>query len=272
MTDQGIGRIVRELRTRYGWRQTDLAKRAHVSPSCVSRIERGLLRGLSLDRLRRVLEAVGARLDVAARWDGGNLDRLMNARHSAMHELVAAHVGTVAGWEIAPEVSFSVYGERGVIDLLAWHAASRTALIVELKTEIVDINDLMAKADQRRRLAPTIMATRGRQPARVAVWVIVAESRTNRRRLSVHRAVLRAAFPVDGRSMAAWLRAPVGAPAALSFLTNNQAVSSRTSLVRPQRVVQVRSRSRRTAQPGHAATGRLSDIPKSSAVIQSDTT
>jgi transcriptional regulator with XRE-family HTH domain len=253
VTDQGVGRVVRELRVRNRWRQADLARRARVSASTVSRVERGLLRGVSLDRLRRILEAVGARLDVVARWSGGDLERLMNARHSAMHELVATMFGQLPAWEIAPEVSFSVYGERGIIDVIAWHAASRTALVVELKSEIVDINDLMAKADQRRRLAPTIAAARGWRPANVAIWVLVAESRTNRRRLATHRTILRSAFPVDGRSMAAWLRHPAGAPAALSFLTNDQLVSPRTSLVRPRRVLPARPRSKATTQSGHAA-------------------
>lgn len=35
-----------------------------------------------------------------------------------------------------PEVSFSIYGQRGVIDILAWHAATRSLLVIELKTEM----------------------------------------------------------------------------------------------------------------------------------------
>jgi Holliday junction resolvase-like predicted endonuclease len=88
-----------------------------------------------------------------------------------------------AGWEVRPEVSFSHYGERGVVDLVAWHAASRTLLLVELKTELVDINDMLAVTDRRRRLAANIAEPFGWLPAAVASWVVVAESRTNRRRL-----------------------------------------------------------------------------------------
>ena len=46
-------------------------------------------------------------------------------------------------WVVRPEVSFSIYGERGVIDVLAWHPARRAILVIELKTELVDINELM---------------------------------------------------------------------------------------------------------------------------------
>jgi transcriptional regulator with XRE-family HTH domain len=244
VTDPMIGHVVRTLRVRQGWRQEDLARRSRVSRSTVARIERGQLRGISLERVRRVLEALNARLDLIARWNAGDLDRLLNARHSAMHEAVAAVFRQLLDWEIAPEVSFSIYGERGVIDLLAWHAASRTLLVVEMKTEIVDVNELMGKADQRRRLAAKIAADRGWRPAGIAVWVVVADSRTSRRRLAAHRTVLRAAFPVDGRSVASWLRTPSGPLAALSFLTNGHDVHARIGLAPMKRVRVARPRSR----------------------------
>lgn len=231
-----VGHVARTLRLRRGWRQRDLARQAHVSTSTVARIERGQLAGIALDRIRRVLEALGARLDVVPRWHAGDLDRLLNARHAALHELIAARFSTMPDWETVPEMSFSIYGERGVIDLLAWHAASRTLLVVELKTEIVDVNDVMGRADQRRRLAPRIVAGRGWRPAAVAVWIAVADSRTNRRRLAAHRTVLRTAFPADGRSIDGWLGNPSGALAAFSFVTNGQPMRSRTSLAAPRRV------------------------------------
>lgn len=63
----------------------------------------------------RTAEALGATLDVVLRWQGGDLDRLLNVRHSQMHESVARSFLNMPGWVIAPEVSFSIYGERGVI-------------------------------------------------------------------------------------------------------------------------------------------------------------
>jgi transcriptional regulator with XRE-family HTH domain len=237
-----IGHVVRTLRIRQGWRQQDLAVRSRVSRSTVARIERGQLRSITLERLRRVMEVLNARLDLIARWNAGDLDRLLSARHSAMHEAVANAFGQLVDWEIVPEVSFSIYGERGVIDMLAWHAVTRTLLVIEMKTEIVDVNELMGKADQRRRLAVEVAADRGWQAALVAVWVLVADSRTNRRRLAAHRTVLRAAFPVDGRSVASWLRRPSRPLAALSFLTNGQHVRLRSSLAATKRVRATRPR------------------------------
>ena len=46
--------------------------------------------------------------------------------------------------------------------------------------------------------------------------MIVAESRTNRRRIAAHQAVLRTAFPADGPAMRRWLVDPGGPIAGLS--------------------------------------------------------
>jgi hypothetical protein len=99
-------------------------------------------------------------------------------------------------------------GNGRVIDILAWHPGRRAALVIELKTEIVDVNDLMATMDRRRRLAWRIARERGWDPLTVSTWVIVAAGRTNRARPAAHRTVLRHAFPMDGRAVAGWLRRP----------------------------------------------------------------
>ena len=249
VNDVTVGNVVRVLRLRLGWTQLELASRARTSKSTVARLERGDLGSASIDRVRRVLVVLGARLDLVARWNEGDLDRLIRARHSAMHELVARLFASLPSWRTAPEVSFSIYGERGVIDLVAWHEATSTLLIVELKTELTDVNELLGKADQRRRLAPRIVADRGWRPLAVGVWIVVADSRTNRRRLAGHQTVIRSAFPTDGRSVGPWLRDPVGALAALSFLSNDHPVTSRRGLAR-----QRRARPRRPRTDGRSPT------------------
>ena len=191
---------MRVLRIRHGWRQQDLSSAARVSRAGVSRLERGRVRELRVEIVVRIIEALGGRLEFVPRWRGGDLDRLLNARHAAMHELVARWFLASPGWELAPEVSFAIRGERGVLDILAWHAGFQMLLVIELKTEIVDINDLMGGVDRKRRLAVEIARERGWLARSVSVWVIVAEGSTNRRRVSRHRTTLRAAFPADGRA------------------------------------------------------------------------
>ena len=107
------------------------------------------------------------------------------------------------GWDLAPEVSFSIYGERGIIDLLAWNLAHRALLVIELKTDIADVNELIGTFDRKVRLAWRIAEERGWNPLTVSGWVIVAPGRTNRERIAAHGAMLRAAFPMDGRGIGA---------------------------------------------------------------------
>jgi len=231
-----IGRAFRAVRIRKGLRQEDVAAASGVSRSTVSRIERGDIDGLTFGALLAVATALGINLELKLRWAGSELDRMLNARHAALHESVARSFRDLAGWVLAPEVSFSIYGERGVIDLLAWHGPTRSLVVIELKTALVDVNDLMGSVDRKRRLAPRVARERGWDPASVSVWVILAGGRTNRRKVAAHSTTLRAAFPDDGRTVCPWLRAPVGAISCLSLWTDAHGAGASAALATVHRV------------------------------------
>ena len=214
-----VGAAFRAVRLRRGWRQADVAARAGVSRSFVSLIERGHFDRVALLTVRRVASVLDIRIDLVARWRGGDLDRLLNAGHSALHESVAAFILGQADWTIAPEVTFSIWGERGVIDILAWHAPRRSLLVIELKTELVDVNELVGTMDRKRRLAPVVARERGWDPLTVSTWVVLRPNRTNERHLARHRTMLRAAFPATGTAMHRWLREPRGSIDPLSLPT-----------------------------------------------------
>ena len=248
MNDLRVGSAIRSVRIRRRLRQIDVGARAGVSDSLISRMERGHLDEMTLGSIRAVGAALEIRIDLTARWRAGDLDRLLNARHSELHELVARHfVEQLPEWVLQPEVSFAVYGERGIIDILAWHPKLRALLVIELKTDIVDVNELVGTVDQKGRHAIGIAIDRGwigpRDPLPlVSVWVIVARGHTNRRRIQAHGAMLRAAFPVDGRVIVPWLRRPDRPVRALSFWPD----SSRATVGRGLSPVR---RVRRAAEP-----------------------
>ena len=183
----------------------------------VSRIERGRVEDMKVATVLRVAEVLGIRVEWLARWRGAELDRMLNARHASMHEAVVPWLES-AGWMVAPEVSFSIYGERGIIDIVAWDPSTRALLIVELKSALVDVQALIGTVDRYARLGPRVAADRGWQVDSVSAWVLLAEGRTNRRRVTAHARVLRSAFPADGRQMHAWLRKPSGGLRGLSFV------------------------------------------------------
>ena len=207
--DQRIGAALRSVRRRKGWSQEELARKARVSQPRVSRIERGHIGSMRLDEVRRVAAALDIRIDVFARWRAGDLDRLLNARHSELHELVARWFAEeLPEWVLAPEVSFSIYGERGVIDILAWHEKTGSLLVIELKTAVADVNELLGTMDRKKRLAAQVASERGWNPKSVSTWLIVADTRTNRRRLDAHMAVIRNAMPDGTWAIRRWLRRP----------------------------------------------------------------
>ena len=241
MDDAAVGRVYRAVRVRKRLRQVDVALVAETSQDTVSRLERGAIGGMTVAQIRAIGEAIGVTLDLLPRWRGGELDRLLGARHSALHEAVATRFATLPGWTAVPEVTFSIYGERGAIDVLAWHEPTRTLLVIELKTEIVDVQELIGTLDRKRRLAPKIAAERGWRPTVVGTWIILAEGRTNRRRVASHRTVLRAALPEDGHAMRTWLAAPSSPIAALSFWPSTGGVGGTRSLAAVRRVRRART-------------------------------
>lgn len=88
--------------------------------------------------MRRVFAALDARIDLVPRWRGGELDRLLDAKHARMIETLVRRVSQLPEWIVHPEVTFSIYGERGAIDIVAWHPGRRALLIIEAKSEIGD--------------------------------------------------------------------------------------------------------------------------------------
>lgn len=247
MDDQRVGLAFRRVRLRRNDRQRDVAGRAGISTSAYSLLERGHLDAATLGSIRAAAAALEIRIDVVARWRGGDLDRLLHGRHAAISEQVARRLRN-AGWDVVPEVSFNYFGERGVIDLVAWYSRSRTQLIVELKTELVDVNELLGTMDRRRRLAPEFARERGWRPGNTGAWIVVADSRTNRRHVAAHRELFRAAFPNDGRQVAGWLRDPSRSQAALWFLTDDTGRGLGRGLAPRQRVGHPRLRSALTGR------------------------
>jgi hypothetical protein len=234
--DQRIGSALRAIRVRGRVRQSDAATAAGIPRRAAMLIEAGRLDRVRFGDIRRYSASFGARFDGSVLWQGAGLDRMLNRGHARMHEAMARWLSLVGGWLAVPEVSFSFSGERGVIDIVAWHAAKRALLVIELKTRIADISDLMATMDIRRRMAPRIARERGWDPVAIGLWVVVTPGRTNARILAEHNAVLRSKFPADGRLMRAWLRNPWNAVAALSFLPQVHLANRGRDATTPQRI------------------------------------
>jgi transcriptional regulator with XRE-family HTH domain len=204
-----LGRQYRMLRMRRRLRQDDVSERAEVSRSEVGRAERGEADRLRLSTLHRIATALGARLEIRLTWNGEALDRLLDAGHAALVEAIVARL-KIAGWECAVELSFSVWGERGSVDVLAFDPVSRTVLVVEVKSVVPDVQAMLMTLDRKARLAPELARQRGWNAVGVGRLLVIGESRTSRRRVEAHQAIFDAALPARGIAVRQWLRAPIG--------------------------------------------------------------
>jgi len=219
MEDVKVGLLLRALRRRKGLRQLDLAMAAGVSQPTISRVERGHIDRLSMATLRRVIAAVEARLELDVRWRGGASDRLIDEDHSALVS-EAARVLRTSGWTVLTEITFSIYGERGSIDLLGLRPASRSAVIYEAKTEITSWEETQRRFDIKVRLLHGIVLERvGWRPRNVGRVLLLRESMTNRRRMAGVGQRATDAFPARANQIRAWLRRPAGDLAGLWFLS-----------------------------------------------------
>jgi len=214
-----LGLAIRALRRRRGWTQAELAVRCRLSQPVISRIERGGALHHSLETLDSVVAPLGARLRLTVLANGEDLDRLLDAGHAALVEHVTSLLVS-HGWDVAPEVTFSIFGERGSIDVLAYHPASRSLLVIEVKSVIPDVQATLAGVDRKVRLAPKIAAGRGWRVQNVSRWLVVPSDRTTRRRIERHEATFRAAFPMRPAELRRWLAAPLGATAGVLFVSD----------------------------------------------------
>ncbi len=233
MDNQRASRAFRAVRLRLRLRQIDVAQRAGISQQHVSDLERGQLGDMRVDEVARLFAILDLRVALAVAWRGGELDRLLDEGHAAVvggcSDLLRRQ-----GWEVLSEVTFSVYGERGSVDLLAWHPATRTLLVVEVKTELTSAEETLRRHDAKVRLAPRICRERfDAAPLAVGRLLVVADTSANRARVARLQSVLAGVYPLRGTAVRRWLAHPDGPMSGLLFLDTARGGGKK---LRPRRV------------------------------------
>jgi transcriptional regulator with XRE-family HTH domain len=209
--------------------------RAGVSRETISRLERGLADGMTVGHLRAISRAIDMPSIVVLGWRGPEIDRLRDRLHAAIVETAAASLSN-SGWSVVPEYTFSVYGERGSVDVLAWHAATRVLLIGEVKTRIWDLQDLLSSLDRKRRLVPDLLRReRGWRAQAVGVALIMPDVSTHRHFIQRHSATFDAAFPDRQIRVRRWLEEPAGNLRGIWFLPDSRQIGAEKSRGGPKR-------------------------------------
>ncbi|MEP7159017.1 MAG: hypothetical protein ABI797_06285 [Chloroflexota bacterium] len=221
--DERLGRLLRLIRRRSGQTQVELAIAAQVPLNDLKFVEAGRAEGVRLGRVRALFEAVDARARVVPWWNGAAADRLLDERHAAVGERAVRFIETLDDWLTEMEVSFSEFGERGSIDLLATDRKAGAAAVGEIKSAIGSLEETNRMLDVKVRLAPTIVFKRhGWRPKTVAKILIVPRDMSIRREIEKHEATMRSAYPARSREIRAWFRKPAEPISGIWFVTDGQ--------------------------------------------------
>ena len=175
--------------------------------------------------LDRVARGLGARLVLRLDWNGEGLARLLDEGHASIVEAVIRSL-RAAGWEALTEATFSIFGERGSVDVLAWHAPTGALLVVEVKSVVADAQDTLAALARKVRLAERIAPPAWHARA-VSTLLVVADTRTNRRRVSSLDTTFANAFPDRAATIRRFIAKPDAAIRGLWFLSSSTQATAR---------------------------------------------
>jgi transcriptional regulator with XRE-family HTH domain len=205
MRDEKNGRILRMLRIKKSWRQVDVAQAAGVSRLAVSRHELGLLDDANVGAVRLHAAALGLRAELVLIGRGGDLAKMTDEEHAAIVEHVAAAL-IEHGWLVDAETSFNHFGDRGRFDLLAFHPATGRLVIVEVKTELTNLQELLGVLDVKERLAKRVATKHGWAATSVSTLLAVAGTDVARKTVAAHPALF-GSFTIGRGQSAMWTTA-----------------------------------------------------------------
>jgi transcriptional regulator with XRE-family HTH domain len=226
MDPRRFGRVLRAIRLESGETQAAVSERAQVSQTVYSRAERGMVSDLKVGTLDRIASALDADLIVTLRFQGGRADRLIDRAHASIVELVVAALRS-AGWQTHVEFSFNVFGERGSVDVLGWHAPTRTLLIVEVKSRFTDLQEMLLSLGRKLRLVPDeVRRELGWDAASIGRIVVAPGTTENRAILDRHPSIFRTALPARAIEIRGWIREPSG-PIAGVWLVSRDVIRKR---------------------------------------------
>lgn len=213
-----VGQVHRRLRIRARLTLRMVSEKSDVPRGKLALIEANRLETLRFGEVARALAALDAELVIDASHRGAAVERLIDEGHA---RLVARVIELLRldGWEVRPEVTFNHYGDRGSYDILAWHVATRSLLVVEVKTELPGMDRTLRPLDTKIRVASTVAREFGWHPVAVSRALVLPDTTSSRRQVARHSMVLRAALSATSRELRSWLRAPAGRIDAIWFLS-----------------------------------------------------
>lgn len=232
MREQEIGRLFRMLRYRREWTQVQAAEKAGISRAVAQKIEHGDAATVSMVLVRKYAAAFDLRVDFLLLGRGAEVARLLDEEHAQIVGELAAFLKR-NGWVIEPEASFNVYGDRGRVDLLAYHPGTKTVLMIEVKTILTDLGDMFGSMNVKQRVVRSMARERHWEVETVGTLLAVADTVPSRGVVRDHAALFDEFEPLAS-GIRKWLAHPTGARRMLLWIKPSK--SKRTWIAGRRRV------------------------------------
>lgn len=197
-----VATAVTSARQDLGWSQRQLAARAGVSQSLVAIAEAGRP-GASIESLERMAAALGLRIALDSRPPVIVGDRRqVDAAHARCEGALRTALAR-SGLACLTEVAVADGPVRGWIDLVAYRAATRRLVVVEVKTQLTDLGGLERQVELYARTCLPATRALGWRPSEILVVVAVLATADVDAFILANRALLAHAFPCRGDRLVA---------------------------------------------------------------------
>jgi len=204
-----IAETVRSTRRLRRWSQRRLALESGRSQSMIARIERAALPNLSLRHAVAVLAALGIEPDLvltAPRMAPPIRDRA----HARCVEAVVRRL-VRAGFLVATEMQIGGGRWLGYIDVLAMHPTARLLLVIEVKTEILDLGAIDRQLASYIDGAWSAAAGLGWRPRAATGVLLLLATEASEQILRAHRSLLATTFALRAHDLEPHVRGASGA-------------------------------------------------------------
>ena len=196
-----VAATVLRLRTASRWTQRQLGHRADVAQSEVSDVEHARLPDLPFGTAVRLLAALGARTTLTIQSPFIASPRTQrDAAHARLTAFVARRLAA-CGWLVRTEVEIVTPRARGWIDILAFHPGTRRLLVIECKTELLDVGAIERQLGWYEREAPAIASRLGWRPTSVFGCLVVLDTVSNLDRVRANRVTFDLDFAVRAAAL-----------------------------------------------------------------------
>jgi DNA-binding XRE family transcriptional regulator len=201
-----FARLCRDTRVMLDITQAELASAVGVSRSHIAGIEIGRV-APSLDLAWAIGDRLGLDIQLLSRAPTIVDRRQGDVVHARCSAYTDRRVRSTA-WPTARELEVMSGRAHGWIDLLAFDRRSGTLIIIELKTRLDDLGAIERQVAWYEREAASVAGRLGWRPRRVLSWLLLLASDEVESRISLHRDLLRRAFPDRAPAMRAAILDP----------------------------------------------------------------